>query len=120
MDETASSPPAPIWAKVEILGHRTRCGAVTEVEQFGIKMLRIDVYRLGEVEPCLTEEYSAATALFGMTRCTEEYARAWAGNRWNLPEEARLALPAPTDPEPTDADFDILDRDADEDDGANL
>lgn len=112
MNETTTTP-TPVWAKVEILGHRTRCGMVTEVEQFGIKMLRIDVYRTGEAEPCLTEEYAGA-ALFGITRCTEEFARDWAGNRWNLPEGARLALPPPDDAGPTDADFAPVDDEDEE------
>ncbi len=47
--ETASaSAPAPEqdgweWAVIEIFGHRKHAGRIREVEQFGAKMVRIDV-----------------------------------------------------------------------------
>jgi hypothetical protein len=31
------------WAIVELMGHRTRAGHVSEVELFGAKMMRIEV-----------------------------------------------------------------------------
>ncbi|UKJ74563.1 hypothetical protein [Azospirillum brasilense] len=111
MDTTPSTPAAPAaeWAKVELLGHRTRYGLAREVERFGTKMLRIDVFGPGSDTPILTEFY-AGQALFGYRPCTEECARAWASDRWNLPEEVRPALPAP-DSSSVDAEFDVVDGD---------
>ncbi|MFC5359527.1 hypothetical protein [Azospirillum himalayense] len=98
METTPSTPataaPAAEWAKVELLGHRTRYGLAREVERFGTKMLRIDVFGPGADTPILTEFYPGPS-LFGYRPCTEECARAWASDRWNLPEEVRPALPAP-------------------------
>ncbi|QCO14032.1 hypothetical protein D3869_01610 [Azospirillum brasilense] len=114
METTPSTPataaPAAEWAKVELLGHRTRYGLAREVERYGTKMLRIDVFGPGSDTPILTEFY-AGQALFGYRPCTEECARAWASDRWNLPEEVRPALPAP-DNASVHAEFDVLDGDA--------
>lgn len=108
MDTPTSTPaattPAPEWAKVELLGHRTRYGLVREIERFGVRMLQIDVFGPGADTPILTESYTGQS-LFGYRRCTEECARAWASDRWNLPEEVRPALPAPT------VDFNVVDGD---------
>lgn len=106
MTDTALSPeaPAPEWARVEILGHRTRYGLVQEAERFGAKLLRVDVYRPAADQPCLTEYY-AGSSLFSYSPCTEDVARAWADRQYDLPKEARLALPGPADEDLTDAEY---------------
>jgi hypothetical protein len=69
------------WAIVELMGHRTRAGLVSEVELFGAKMLRIDIP--GVDSPA---HYSAA-AIYGITVCSEETAR----NHWSTPRQRWLA-----------------------------
>lgn len=74
--ESAAPPPEPFWAKVEIFGHRKHFGRVSEVEQFGTKMLRIDV-PIGEGDKFATFTYGGAS-IFGIAPMTEEACRKWA------------------------------------------
>jgi hypothetical protein len=75
-DTSDTLTPEPMWAKVEIFGHRKHFGRVTEVEQFGTKMLRVDV-PLAEPDTFETFTYGGA-AIFGITPLTEKAARKWA------------------------------------------
>lgn len=70
---TLDTAPAPRWARVEIFGHVRHHGLVSEVEQFGTRMLRVDVFTDGDV-PIATHDYGGA-AIFSVTPCTEAYAR---------------------------------------------
>jgi hypothetical protein len=77
MSETATSPaqePDAAWACVEIFGHRRLWGRITEVEQFGARMLRIDEPADAESEEFRTSYYGGA-AIFSVTPCTEALAR---------------------------------------------
>lgn len=83
MDEQTTADAAPIteeetptrWARVEIMGHRTHWGRVTEIEQFGAKMIRIDVPQGDQPDaPMLTVEYGGAS-LFGIMWTDEATAR---------------------------------------------
>lgn len=87
------------WAKVEIMGHRTRCGVVREVEEFGAKLCEISVYAGDATEP-VVERYSGA-ALFSITPCSEVDARAY-----HQPWDYRRPVAAiPHDSEPVDVPF---------------
>ena len=85
------------WAIVELMGHRTLAGFVSEVEQFGEKHMRIDV----PSEPRVTQFYGGK-AIFSLTPTTEKIATEFArdGSRqlmpvygWDAPQ-----LSAPGDP----------------------
>lgn len=85
------------WAIVELMGHRRLGGRVSQVEQYGVPMLRIDVPGVDGADVA-TQFYSGGS-LYCLTPTTEEMARAVAlknqpapVQRWELP-----ALPAPRD-----------------------
>src|SRR4051812_12429070 len=82
------------WAMVEIMGHRSHAGRCREVEQFGAKMLRIDIPIKGDpVNGWETRLYSGPS-IFSYTPSTEESVM-----RANKPYEppARYSLPKPGD-----------------------
>jgi hypothetical protein len=65
--------PKARWALVEILGHRSRAGRVTQVQEFGAVMLRIEIpLRDGGFA---TEDYGGSS-IYGIRWCTEDVARA--------------------------------------------
>lgn len=83
------------WAIVELLGHVRLAGRVSQEEQFGAKLGRIDIPQADG--PAVTKFFSGA-ALYAMTPVTEAVARAVAlrcdpapVRPWDLPK----ALPAP-------------------------
>ena len=82
------------WAVVELMGHRSLGGLVSEVEAYGGRLMRVDVYDGEAEEPALTQYYGAS-AIYCVTPATEEMARE-AGRR-TLPQAtvpALLSLPA--------------------------
>lgn len=111
------------WAIVELMGHRRRAGQVKEVEQFGAKMLRIDI-PAGEA---FVTEFYGGSSIYALRPAAEEVARRVAEDlgdpRPVAPVSYRLPPPAP-DPLPVEADFDDLDEvdfdDLDEVDGPEL
>lgn len=78
------------WAIVEIFGHRRHVGIVSEAEQYGSKMLRIDVPTAdgGAIEATF---FYGGTSIFGLTPITEERGRAELKSM-RRPEPARLGL----------------------------
>lgn len=75
------------WAILELMGHRRMAGLLSTQEIAGQSFLRIDV----PTEPAATQFYSAS-AVYAITPCTEETARAAANlgrvapvNRWEIP-----------------------------------
>lgn len=89
--EGQSTVKAELWARVEIFGHRTHYGRISEVEQFSAKMMRVDVPTAdGAFE---THIYGGA-AIFGMQPMTEEKAREEAAYYWPRPFHPTRALPA--------------------------
>ena len=90
------------WAMVEIMGHRSHAGRCREVEQFGAKMLRIDIPIKGDpANGWETRLYSGAS-IFSYTPTTEASVM-----RANKPYEsaARYSLPKPEeDRDPFDTD----------------
>lgn len=81
---TDQAVPAAVWAVLEIFGHRRHTGLLSEVERFGIRMVRIDV-PIGDAFE--THEY-APSAVFSLSYCTEEFARA--DNEWRRPRPVSL------------------------------
>lgn len=86
------------WAIVELMGHRKLSGRVSEVEQFGTKMLRIDIP--GDADDYATQLYGGG-AIYCVTPTTEKTARAFAARfrpepvtRWELPAPERDELDA--------------------------
>jgi len=67
------------WCVVEILGHQRFAGRVTEETHFGTALLRLDVPEVekagGRVVPAFTQFYGSG-AIYRITPCSEEYARA--------------------------------------------
>lgn len=100
---------APTWAIVELMGHRQRGGLVQEVEQFGAKMLRVDVPAGDE----FVTEYYGGSSIYALRPSTEEIARAFAERCGDLrpvaPVSYRLAAPPPVEDDDDQADFDDLD-----------
>ena len=101
------------WAKVELMGHRTRVGKVSEVEMFGGKLMRIAALDDDGVEQPI--EFYGASAMFCLTLTTEEAVMMAVAEHKRLREEIdqrhrewlnRRALaeakdePADDDPEP--------------------
>ena len=108
MTENPITPPAfEGWAIVEVMGHRTRPGFVTEVEVAGGKLLRVDI---PTVDGDVTEFYGTAS-IYSLRPCSEEIAREAASERYGAlrkpvnpmtyRDDEQTALPAPDD-----ADFD--------------
>ena len=77
------------WAIVELMGHRTFGGRISEVEMYGGKLLRLDVYDVEGDEPAMTQYYGSA-AIYCITPATEETARE-VGSR-SLPRQAPPVL----------------------------
>lgn len=76
---------APYWAIVELMGHRQRAGLCQEVEQFGAKMLRIDI-PAGET---FVTEFYGGSSIYALRPSSEDVARAMA---------LRLGDPRPVSP----------------------
>ncbi len=91
---------SPRWAVLELMGHRKLAGQVSEVEQFGVKICRIDI----PSDPPVTQFYGG-TSIYGVTPTTEEIAVAFARqqhapapiNEWELPGRRLPAGPAEPD-----------------------
>jgi hypothetical protein len=65
------------WAIVELMGHRSLVGEISEAEAFGCKLLRIDAPVSGadeNLEPRKTQFYGGA-AIYCITPTTEDYVR---------------------------------------------
>lgn len=83
--------PAEEWARVEVFGHRSHVGRVSEVERFGAKMLRIDV---PTIDPAIFEtHFYGGGSIFSMTPTTEEAARAWVARYAPRPVTPLMRLP---------------------------
>lgn len=87
-----SEKPYEGWAIVELMGHRRLAGLVSQAEQFGVAMLRVDVP--GENGEVSATQFYGGSSIYCLTPTTEEIARAVALR--NRPEPvARWELPAP-------------------------
>lgn len=106
------------WAIVEVMGHQRYAGFVRQVPMGGAVMIRVDVPELPEKEiPDVSWDYDApdgpkrvegkrklpgvpaftkflgVSAIFSLTPCTEEMARA-AVERWRSVPAVEMAMPA--------------------------
>lgn len=103
------------WVVLELLGHRRLAGYLTEQQIAGASFLRLDVPRIDDARPAVTQLYSPGS-VYAITPTTEVIARAVAaGNhptpvhRWELPAAAasvrvvldeELPVPEEEDEEP--------------------
>lgn len=121
-------PPAAPWqalpegqyAIVELMGHTTLVGRVTEIERFGTKMLGIEPLFGGQLLPVVLQ---GGAAIYRLTMCTPE--TAWKRQHkpehmWSLPDPIRAIVPAAMLPPPapsTQQAYDYGDDDRRDDDG---
>lgn len=103
------------WAIVELMGHRQRAGLCQEVEQFGAKMLRIDI-PAGDAE--FVTEFYGGSSIYALRPAAEDVARLMAERlgdpRPVAPVSYRLPSPAPAYDEAAEY-LDSEDEDAIED-----
>ena len=62
------------WAVVQFFGHTKLAGRISEVEQYGVTMLRLDIPDVDD-HPGFTV-YKGGAAIFDITPTTQEVARA--------------------------------------------
>lgn len=62
------------WAVLEVMGHRRLAGYVTEVTQFGARMIRIDVPAEDDGQP--VTQFYGGPSIFCVSPVSEESARA--------------------------------------------
>lgn len=105
MIEQADAPEFREWCICELMGHVKLAGLVTEVERFGGKVARLDIYE-GDAEAPSATQFFGHSAIYRITPTTEKTARAFARGRvpepvarWELP-----AIEAPRDREEDDSD----------------
>ncbi len=80
-----------MWAVVELMGHRTRAGAISDATMGGATLLRIEhPTRADHAGTGQLTEYYAPAAIFSIRPCSEEEAAAVAGWAWG----AQVARPA--------------------------
>lgn len=99
--------PEPRWAVVELMGHRTRAGAISDATIGGATLLRIEHPALADHtgEEPLTEYY-APSAIFAIHPCSHEQAI----------EAAKYWRPMPSGPPALSAGFDdLIEDDLDDD-----
>jgi hypothetical protein len=75
-----------IWAIVEVMDHSRYAGRVSECQQFGAPLIRVEVPE-SDGQPAF-EKHLGAASIFAITPCTEAVARAAAAQF-----RARAALP---------------------------
>jgi hypothetical protein len=99
------------WAVVELMGHLRRAGRISEVEQFGTKLLRLDV-PVGP-EEFVTEFYGGAS-IYRLRPAAEDVVRAVAEQigdpRPVMPVSYRLPPPAAPSDSHLDEDDEFLDE----------
>lgn len=87
------------WAVVELMGRRRVAGLCTEVEQFGARMLRVDIPGVGpDGAPTMVTQLYGGSAIYCLTPTTEQIARSVAGFNEVRPVHAYELprLPQPT------------------------
>lgn len=95
--------PTEFWGKVDLLGHLTLAGRVSEVEMFGGKLGRVDVPRGDTFE----SRFFGANSVYLISVVTEAVARELAKRvlppvqAWDWPRSAPQLPPPKTDDEAT-------------------
>lgn len=79
------------WAIVEIMGHTTMVGRITEVERFGTKMLAIEPLYAGQL---LGPIFQGGASIYRLTPCSAEIAfKEQPTKSWQLPAPVKLIVP---------------------------
>jgi hypothetical protein len=89
------------WAIVELMGHRRLAGQVREVDQYGGKMLRLDVPAVDD-QPAFTQFYGCSS-IYCLSPASEEIALALV-KRTRQPPVQRYELALPPAATPRDAE----------------
>lgn len=104
--------PAGEYGIVELFGHTTLVGRVTEVERFGTKMLAIEVLHANHLLPAV---FHGGAAIYRLTPCAAEVA--WEKQstiNYQLPPAVRAILPLtalpPVEPAPHGAEEELDDE----------
>lgn len=95
----------PMWAIVEVMGHQTFAGQVSEQTIGGASFVRVDVPQVGDI-PAFCK-FIGGASIYAMTPVSEQVARLRAEKLrkaplefWDLPEAARNAINAARRTEP--------------------
>jgi hypothetical protein len=102
------------YAIVELFGHTTLVGRITEVERFGSKMLAIEPIFNGRL---LDPVYNGGAAIYRLTPCSRQIA--WERQHketWSLPPSIKAVVPVELLPAPEPAPTRSYADDDDEDD----
>ncbi len=67
--QSAQAEAEPVYAVIEVFGHRRLTGRITEVEQYGTKLLRIDIPEKGKFENGFKSQLYGGASLFSVTHC---------------------------------------------------
>jgi hypothetical protein len=98
-----------MFAVVELMGHRTRAGAVSDAQMGGATLLRIEhPTRANHTAEEPLAEYYAPAAIFSIRPCSEEEATKVAAWAWTEPGP-RLALSPPLEALVDEDDDDYVD-----------
>lgn len=90
--------PAGEYGIVELFGHTTLVGRITEAERFGAKLLALEPLFNGVM---LTAVFHGGAAIYRLTPCSRQVA--WERqprNEWNLPPAIKAILPQEALPAP--------------------
>ena len=79
-----------MWAIVEVMGHSQYAGRVSEYSELGVPLVRVELPET-ENQPAF-EKLLGASAIFRITPCTEDVARA-AAERFCVRPLSLVALP---------------------------
>jgi hypothetical protein len=91
MNASEIHPPGE-YAIVELFGHTTLVGRVTEVERFGAKMMALEPLFANELLPAV---FHGGAAIYRLTPCSAEVAFARQPREaWQLPAPIRCIVPA--------------------------
>jgi len=104
---TADELPEGNYAIVELLGHTTLVGRISEIECFGTKMMQIEPLFNGSILPAILQ---GGGSIYRITPCSPEVAwRKAPKSTWQLPASilsivpiAALPAPEPSNPAPFD------------------
>lgn len=109
MTDEAPSLPSGEYAIVEVMGHRTYVGRITEVERFGSKLMSIEPLFRGQLQEAVL---ISGQSIYQFTPCSAEVALARAPKEdWQLPAPVRATLPPLALQAPDDDAFDGIDPD---------
>jgi len=82
---------AELWGIVEVMGHAQYAGRVSEYSELGVPLVRVEVPEIDDQSAF--EKLLGASAIFRITPCTEEAARA-AARSLRVRPLSMVALPS--------------------------